>query len=63
MVQMEVELPKSATIRDLKKLVGERMGVNPAKVSIQSLRVISFNNSYFPQKYSQESFTNIIPIT
>jgi hypothetical protein len=38
MVQMEVELPKSATIRDLKKLVGERMGVNPAKVSIQFLK-------------------------
>jgi hypothetical protein len=35
MVQMEAELPKSATIRDLKKLVGERMGVNPAKVSIR----------------------------
>lgn len=32
MVKMEVELPKNATIRDLKKLVGERMGVNPTKV-------------------------------
>jgi hypothetical protein len=29
---MEVELPRNATIRDLKRLVGERLGVNPAKV-------------------------------
>jgi hypothetical protein len=29
---MEAELPKSATIRDLKKVVGERMGVDPSKV-------------------------------
>jgi hypothetical protein len=31
-IRMEVELPKSATILDLKKVVGGRMGVDPSKV-------------------------------
>lgn len=33
MVKMEVELPRNSTILDLKKVVGQRMGVNPSKVS------------------------------
>jgi hypothetical protein len=35
-VHIPVELGKNAYIRDLKKVIGERMGVDPAKVSFHS---------------------------
>jgi RecA-family ATPase len=33
MVKMEVELPRNSTILELKRAVGQRMGVDPSKVS------------------------------
>jgi len=33
MVTMAVELPKRAHVKDLKKVVGERMNVDPATVT------------------------------
>jgi len=40
MVRVAVELPKSATIKDLKKVVGERMKVKPSTVIALSFHLI-----------------------
>jgi hypothetical protein len=56
MVKMEVELPRSSTIRDLKKVVGERMQVDPSKVylSWMLLTIATFGGS-FSEKVFQTS--------
>lgn len=41
MIRMAVELPKSAYIRDLKKLVAERMNVDPTNVCTQKKFILT----------------------
>ena len=58
LIQMPVELPKNAYIKDLKKVVAERMNVDPATVSSQFK--ICVDSSFCPPSSSRGSFINII---
>ena len=57
LIRIPVELPKSAYIRDLKRIIGERMNVDPATVPPPT-RIIT-DHSFFPQRFFHESFINI----
>jgi hypothetical protein len=56
-VKMAVEMPKSATIWDLKKLVGDRMGVDPSKVCLSKLHanIVNVGGNLF-EKILQTSY-------
>jgi hypothetical protein len=58
LIQMPVELPRNAYVKDLKKVVAERMNVDPATV-YSPLKTFADYSFYLPS-YFQRSFINII---
>ena len=54
-VKMAVELPKAAYVKDLKRILAERMGVDPGTVD---WKLDDANYSCYRPRYFQESFIN-----
>jgi hypothetical protein len=69
MINMAVELPKTAYIRDLKKLVGQRMNVDPATVftfpltslMAQLLSAEIFNKKFYKHHIDTMLLADVIP--